>query len=39
MTGSYAGKAFKSNYRYIDVYVREGGQWKVASVQITPMPD
>jgi ketosteroid isomerase-like protein len=37
MTGSWAGKAFKTRYRYIDVYVRTGGQWQVASVQITPM--
>jgi len=35
MTGQYAGTPFTSNYRYIDVYVRSGGQWKVCSVQIT----
>jgi ketosteroid isomerase-like protein len=37
MTGSWDGKPFKTRYRYIDVYVRTGGQWQVASVQITPM--
>ena len=35
MTGSYDGKPFKSHYRYIDIYVRQGGAWCVASVQIT----
>lgn len=35
MSGSYAGEAFTSHYRYIDVYVRRDGRWKVASVQIT----
>lgn len=37
MTGRYDGKAFNSHYRYIDVYVRRGGAWKVVSVQITPI--
>lgn len=35
MTGRYAGKPFTSHYRYIDVYVRRNGQWKVVSVQIS----
>lgn len=35
MTGSYAGTPFTSHYRYIDVYVRSAGQWKVCSVQAT----
>jgi ketosteroid isomerase-like protein len=35
MTGKFGGKAFTSNYRYIDIYVRRGGQWKIVSVQIT----
>jgi ketosteroid isomerase-like protein len=35
MTGSYDGKAFTSHYRYIDVYVRRNGVWRIASVQIT----
>ena len=35
MTGSFEGKPFESNYRYIDVYVRRGGTWKIVSVQIT----
>lgn len=38
MTGSYDGKAFDSHYRYIDVYVRTHGVWKITSVQITKMP-
>ncbi|MES2992994.1 MAG: bifunctional 2',3'-cyclic-nucleotide 2'-phosphodiesterase/3'-nucleotidase, partial [Pseudomonadota bacterium] len=37
MTGRYAGKPFASHYRYIDVYVRTAGQWKVCSVQTTPI--
>jgi len=35
MTGRYAGAPFTSHYRYIDVYVRSGGRWKVCSVQTT----
>ncbi len=38
MTGSYDGKPFASHYRYIDIYVRSNGVWKIASVQITKMP-
>ncbi len=39
MTGRYDGVPFKSHYRYIDVYVRDAAGWRVASVQITPMPE
>jgi ketosteroid isomerase-like protein len=39
MTGRYDGAPFKSHYRYTDVYVRRDGQWRVASVQITPLAD
>ncbi|MBI5068396.1 MAG: nuclear transport factor 2 family protein [Deltaproteobacteria bacterium] len=39
MTGSYQGKPFESHYRYIDVYVRRGGAWKIVSVQITRVPE
>jgi ketosteroid isomerase-like protein len=35
MTGKFDGKPFTSNYRYIDIYVRRGGAWKIVSVQIT----
>ena len=35
MTGRYNGKPFTSHYRYIDVYVRRQGTWKVVSVQIS----
>jgi ketosteroid isomerase-like protein len=38
MTGKYQGKPFTSHYRYIDVYVRRGDEWKIVSVQISPMP-
>jgi ketosteroid isomerase-like protein len=38
MTGTYNGKAFTSHYRYIDVYVRRAGEWKIVSVQITRLP-
>lgn len=38
MTGTYDGKAFASHYRYIDVYLRTQGTWKIASVQITKLP-
>jgi ketosteroid isomerase-like protein len=38
MTGKYDGKAFASSYRYIDIYVRRGGAWKIVSVQITKLP-
>ncbi len=37
MTGRYAGKPFNTHYRYIDVYVKRGGAWKIVSVQISPM--
>ena len=39
MTGTYDGTPFKSYYRYIDIYVRKSGVWKIVSVQITQMPD
>ena len=35
MTGRYDGKPFSSHYRYIDIYVRRQGAWKVVSVQIS----
>lgn len=38
MSGSYAGKPFETDYRYIDVYVKRQGLWKVVSVQITKLP-
>jgi ketosteroid isomerase-like protein len=38
MTGRYDGKRFESNYRYIDIYVRRNGAWKIVSVQITKLP-
>jgi len=39
MTGKYQGEAFKTHYRYIDIYVKRGGAWKIVSVQISRMPD
>ncbi len=38
MSGRFEGKPFKSHYRYIDVYVRRAGAWKVVSVQISKFP-
>jgi len=35
MTGHEGGKAFTSNYRYIDIYVKRAGVWKIVNVQIT----
>lgn len=37
MTGRYAGEPFTTHYRYVDVYVRRDGAWKVVSVQTTPV--
>jgi len=39
LTGSWEGKAFTSHYRYVDVYVRKDGPWRVASVQITEIKE
>lgn len=38
MTGRYQGKPFRTHYRYIDVYVRQGDRWRVVSVQISRIP-
>ena len=38
MTGRYQGKPFTSHYRYIDIYVRKDGAWKIVSVQISRIP-
>jgi ketosteroid isomerase-like protein len=35
MTGREAGKAFKTQYIYIDIYRRVGNKWQVCSVQTT----
>lgn len=37
MSGRYDGKPFSTHYRYVDVYVRDAGAWKIVSVQITPL--
>jgi ketosteroid isomerase-like protein len=37
MTGVSEGKPFISHFRYIDVYVKRDGAWKVVSIQITRM--
>lgn len=40
MTGRYQGEAFKSHYRYIDIYVKQAdGGWKIVSVQISRIPE
>lgn len=38
LTGQAEGRAFTSSYRYIDIYVRKGGAWRVVSVQISKFP-
>jgi ketosteroid isomerase-like protein len=38
MTGRFDGIPFDSNYRYIDIYARRGGEWRIVSVQITRIP-
>jgi ketosteroid isomerase-like protein len=38
MTGREGGSAFTTHYRYIDVYVRTNGTWKVCSVQTSRLP-
>jgi ketosteroid isomerase-like protein len=38
MTGTYDGEKFASNYRYIDIYAKRNGTWKIVSVQITRYP-
>lgn len=37
MHGSYAGKPFSIHYRYADVYVKQGENWRVVNVQTTPI--
>ena len=39
MSGRHQGTPFSSHYRYIDVYVRRQGQWKIVSVQISRIPN
>ena len=38
MTGREGGAPFTTHYRYIDVYVRTNGIWKICSVQTTRLP-
>jgi ketosteroid isomerase-like protein len=38
MTGTSGGRPFTSHYRYIDIYVRRAGAWKIVSVQISRLP-
>jgi ketosteroid isomerase-like protein len=38
MTGRQEGKAFKTQYIYIDIYRRVSGKWKICSVQTTRLP-
>lgn len=39
MTGRNQGQPFSTHYRYIDVYVKRRGAWKIVSVQISPIKD
>jgi ketosteroid isomerase-like protein len=38
MTGRYEGKPFNTHYRYIDIYARRDGVWRIISVQISKIP-
>lgn len=38
MTGRYEGKPFNTYYRYIDIYARRDGRWRIISVQISKIP-
>jgi ketosteroid isomerase-like protein len=38
MSGRDGAERWSAHFRYIDTYVRRAGQWKVVSVQITPLP-
>ena len=37
MTGVSEGKPFVSHFRYIDIYVKRDGAWRVVSIQVTRM--
>lgn len=39
MTGKYQGEPFNTHYRYIDIYVKRAGAWKIVSVQISRIPE
>lgn len=39
MSGRYAGTAFTSYYRFVDVYLRQDGVWRVCNVQITTIAE
>ena len=39
MTGREDGKGFATHYRYIDVYAKRDGQWRIVSVQITKIAE
>jgi len=39
MQGAWDGKPFTSHYRFVDVYARQDGNWRVVSVQITPVQE
>ena len=38
MPGRCDAKPFTTLYRYIDVYVKRDGRWKIVSVQISKIP-
>lgn len=38
MTGRFQGEPFTTHYRYIDIYARRDGEWKIISVQTTRHP-
>lgn len=38
LSGRFDGNPFASHYRYIDIYVRRDGSWRIVSVQIARLP-
>lgn len=37
MRGTYKGAPFGGDYRYVRIFVKEGGKWRVELVQATPL--
>ena len=37
ISGTAAGKPFREHFRFADTFVRRGGRWQVAFVQVTPV--
>ena len=37
ISGTNAGRPFREHFRFADTFVRRGGSWRVAYVQVTPL--